>query len=205
MVTLASHKTIRKNKKELVPDYLIYEIMDGIPLYYKGYENVLSKKQTFEEIMGCSTLQALVVEYILGVLFTCVDRKKYRIFSNEIGNHIDHRNNFSNDIAVFDKAILTADKINLKYADVAPKLAIEIDVKADLSNPNHIDYLHQKTQKLLDFGVEKVIWIMTFSKKIIIAEPEKDWITKDWHKPVEIFEGHFFNIGEYLDEEEISY
>ena len=43
----------KKKKAEKIPDYLIKEVMDGIPFYYKGYKDVLNKTKTKEEIMGC--------------------------------------------------------------------------------------------------------------------------------------------------------
>ena len=46
-----------------IPEALVYETLDGKPFYYKGYREVLSKKKTLEEIMGCSTLQAELVSY----------------------------------------------------------------------------------------------------------------------------------------------
>ena len=57
----------RKTRK--VPDYLIYEIMDGQPLYRKGYKAVLNKSKTLEDIMGSSTLQSEIHMYINALLF----------------------------------------------------------------------------------------------------------------------------------------
>ena len=42
----------RKKPVSHVPRHLIYEIMDGKPIYYKGYWDVLSGKKTASEIMG---------------------------------------------------------------------------------------------------------------------------------------------------------
>ena len=36
----------------VVPDYMIYEIMDGKPIYYRGYNDVLRKLKTLEEVMA---------------------------------------------------------------------------------------------------------------------------------------------------------
>jgi len=43
---------------EKVPDHLIYEIIDGKPIHYRGYREVMAGKKTFSEIRGSSTLQA---------------------------------------------------------------------------------------------------------------------------------------------------
>ncbi|MDX2069856.1 MAG: hypothetical protein SFV55_15615 [Haliscomenobacter sp.] len=44
-----------------IPAALIYEIMDGKPVYYKGYREVLNNEKTLEEVMGASTLQGFIV------------------------------------------------------------------------------------------------------------------------------------------------
>ena len=51
-------------KPRNVPDYLIYEIMDGKPIYYRGFREVLSGKKQAEEIMGSSLLQSYIVTYL---------------------------------------------------------------------------------------------------------------------------------------------
>lgn len=43
------------------PSYLIYETLNGRPLYRKGYKEVLAKPKTPGEIMGCSDIQAIIV------------------------------------------------------------------------------------------------------------------------------------------------
>lgn len=42
---------------------LVYEVLDGRPLYYRGYEDVLSGKKSPEEIMGSSSLQWVLASY----------------------------------------------------------------------------------------------------------------------------------------------
>jgi hypothetical protein len=195
----------RRTRTRVIPQALVYEVLDGKPFYYKNYKEVLSKKKTLEEIMGCSTLQAELISYIMEMFFTTVKpfNNQYRIYCNEIGSHIDHRNNLSNDIAIFEKSVLTPDKINTKYAEVPAKVVIEIDIKADLSDPEDSGYVYRKTQKLLDFGTEKVIWIFTLCGKILIAEQGQDWITRSWDKDVELMAGYSFNIENHLRQEGI--
>jgi hypothetical protein len=43
-----------------------------------------------------------------------------------------------------------------------------------------------KMQKLLDFGVEKVIWIFTGAQKAIISTPNQEWRTVDWSASIEV-------------------
>jgi hypothetical protein len=63
-----------------------------------------------------------------------------------------------------------------------PTIAIEIDVKADLSDfVNPLDYYQKKTQDLFDFGVETVIWITTQSEKItVISLKNRNWHVYNW-------------------------
>ena len=136
---------------------LVYEVLDGRPLYYGGYEEVLSGKKTAEEIMGSSSLQWVLVSYFMRIMIRQLDEKKYWFASNEAGVHIDHRNNLSHDVAIYDKRVLTPDKINTKYTDVPAQIAVEIDVKADISKVADFNYVNRKTKKLLGFGSEKVI------------------------------------------------
>lgn len=182
--------------------------MDGKPIYYRGYQSVINKTKTLEDIMGCSSLQAELVSYLLSVIYQFIDRKQYRVYTNEIGSYIDRNNNLSNDIAIFDKAVLTADKVNRKYPDVPPKIAIEIDTEADVSELTGFGYIYKKSKKLLDFGVERLIWIMINTKTVTVMEPgpdgaPRDWQVREWDTDIELMDGHTFNIGQYLAEEGI--
>jgi hypothetical protein len=110
--TLEKKSRIRVGAIPKIPEALVYETLNGKPFYYKGYKEVLSKKKTLEEIRECSTLQAELVSYIMKAIFKNAFFDDYRIYCNEIGNHIDHRNNLSNDITIFEKSVMTPDKIN---------------------------------------------------------------------------------------------
>lgn len=181
----------------------MYEVIDGKPLYYKGYQSVINKTKTLDDIMGCSSLQAVIVTYLLRIIFRTTDEKKYHALTNEIGNHIDTNNNLSNDIAIFDKAVLTPDKINKKYPDVPPKLVIGIDTEADVAELTSFGYIYKESKKLLDFGVERIIWIMINTQTVTVIEPNRDWQVREWNTDIELMNGHTFNIARYLDEEGI--
>lgn len=183
---------------------LIYEVMDGEPIYYKGYRDVLAGKKTAEEIMGSSTLQWIICSYFMQVMYRQLDSKKYWFASSEAGVHLNHRNNLAYDVAIYDRVVLTPDKINTRYADVPAKIGIEVDVKADISKETDANYVNRKTRKLLDFGSEKIIWIFTSTQQIMVAERNADaWLTMDWHRDLELTDGQFFNLGQYLEDEGI--
>lgn len=187
-----------KRPKTKVPEYLIYEIMDGKPIHYKGYQEVLAGTKKFSEIMGSSTLQSFIIAYLQRLLFRELSEDQYTILSSETGIHLDKRTNLAGDILIFDNATLPIDAINEFYAQVPPKIVIEVDISADSADVDTDGYIFQKTQKLLNFGVEKVIWITTVAKKVTVATPQGDWQVKDWHKDIDVLEGIQFNIGQYL-------
>jgi len=197
-------KNPKRSKAKPIPESLIYEVIDGKPLYYEGYKDVLANKKTIEEIMGTSGLQSFIIQYILEILYTKIGRKKYHFLTNEIGTHLDNKNNLSGDIYIYDKAQLTPDKINTHYLTIPPKIAIEIDIRVDLSDEKDFGYVFTKTHKLLDFGAEKVLWIFTKHQKVMIAIKDQDWLTKDWNQEIELVENEFFNIGQFLNDEGVK-
>jgi len=195
----------KKKQAKKVPAYLIKEVIDGIPVYYKGYRDVLSKKKTPEEIMADGLLQAMLKMWLSNLLFNQMASKGYWIFAGEVGSHLSHKNNMAHDLMVFEKSALPANKIGNKYADVPAKLIVEIDTEIEYGNDLPVEtYVHLKTQKTLDFGTEKVIWIFTASRKVMVAERGNDWIISDWDKTVELLDGVSFNIPAYLQEQGIT-
>ena len=211
MQTVAQHQPRKRSrstgrqKQPVALESLVYEVLDGRPLYYLGYEDVLAGKKLPEDIMGSSSLQWVLVSYFIEIMILGLDRKKYRFASNEAGVHINHRTNLSHDVAIYDRTVLTPDKINTQYVSVPAKIAIEIDVKADVSKVADFNYVNRKTKKLLDFGSDKVIWIFTSSQQVMIAERNADaWLTMDWHRDLELLDGQLFNVGQYLADEGIS-
>ena len=181
-----------------IPDVLIHEIIDGIPLYRKGYRDVLAKTKTVEDIMGSSSLQFFIIDYLLRLLYKGIDENQYIIATNEAGIHIDKRNNLSGDMMLFDRDVLTIDKINKHYAQVHPKISIEIDLDIELETFTQEGYMNIKTKKLLDFGADKVIWFLTQSKSVMIATNDGTWKTVDWNEDVEILDGITCSVGKYL-------
>ncbi len=189
-------KSARKQRK--VPEYLIYELMDGKPIYYRGYKSVLNNTKKFEDIMGSSSLQSIIIIHILSILIKSLDEDEFWLMTNEPGINLDHRNNLSGDILIYEKSRLKTTDINTHYPKVPPNITIEVDTKADLSTFTFQEYFKLKTAKLHNFGVDKVIWILTASKQVIVALPNQDWLIIDWNKNIEMINGISFNIGNYL-------
>jgi len=200
------HKKLPKIPVKKIPALLIYEVIDGKPIYYKGYREVLNGTKKSSEIIGASTLQNTIIEYILRILFRGLDEKKYLIMTNKQGLHLENKSNLSADIAIFETSKLPLKAADKHDAIVAPKIQIEVDIDADIEEFEFPEvYTNLKTDKLLAFGVEKVIWILSESKKVMIATKDENWQITNWHKEIEIAEGLYFNIGQYLQEGESPY
>lgn len=192
---------------EPIPDYLLKEEIEGIKFYYKGYQQVLNKTKKPEDIMGCSSIQSFIIEYLLDLLYDKKVKEKYRRFTNESGNHFAHRSNMQFDIALYDKSVLTGDKITRKYVQgFPPTLVIEVDLDVELKGTGlktSEDFLKFRTKNLLKYGVQRVLWILTKPKKVLIAEGES-WLIEDWDKDIELLDGITFNIARYLAEEGVD-
>lgn len=186
--------------QEPIPDYLIRDILDGVPYYYKGYKSVLNKSKTLEEIMGSSGLQAEIVMYLNFLLTQALGIEQYRIYTSESGIHISKHMNYGLDLAVYDANVLSSDKVDDQYVKVAPQLVVEIDVKVNTNQLSEEEFIYKKTQSLLDYGVKTVIWVTSKSGKVLIAKPEKDWIVRDWNKEFILFKDIEANIGAFLKE-----
>ena len=80
-----------------------------------------------------------------------------------------------------------------------PRVVIEVDVKTDLpANVSETEYVYDKTQKMLDFGVEKVIWILTETRRTLIAQPNERWILTNWDDAVEVLPDCRFELNPLL-------
>jgi hypothetical protein len=185
-----------KKRERRVPASLIKEVLDGQPIYYKGYRSVMYGHKNLEEIMGASSLQGLVILYIQRLLNKNLDEMMYLPMTGEIGLHLSNRNNLSGDIMLYH--IGQIEKFTKRYFDVPPLLQVEVDVEIDTENISQNLYVTRKTQRLLEFGVKKVIWVFTATQSVWVAEPEQDWRIINWNKDIELFEGISMNLGAYL-------
>ncbi len=197
---------VKPARTRRVPDYLVKDEIDGVKFYYPGYRQVLSGKKTLDDIMGWSGLQGIIVSYFTEFLMKQLNLKKYRVLPGETGNHLSLHNNLSLDISIFERSVLTASKITTKYVDVPAYCVIEVDVQAEWEegSMSDVEFIGLKTTKLFEFGTQKLVWVLSKSKKIILAEPRKHWEIIDWDEDIELIEGIMFNVGKYLKEEGIN-
>lgn len=184
-----------------IPDYLIYETIDGNPIYYRGFKDVLKKLKTPEEIMGCSSLQGIIISCLLKFLYRNIKEAKHCLVTNEIGLHLQKKTNLSADIAIYDFETLKNAPHNNKYLQVAPLAVIEVDTRADTAEVAKVfnyNYYYKKTQKLFSFGVQEVFWIFIDSQQILHAKPNQDWITSSWDKEIVLLQDYRFSLPDLI-------
>ena len=201
-----TRRSSARNVPKDVPAALIYELWDGRPVYYKGYRDVLAGTKTIEEVMSCSDLQGVLVALLTIYLGNHINRKQYLLATNEVGLHLGINDNLGNDLAIYEKAAVG--KLRGKFFDIAPKVVIEVDIKADLTDFDNVNdiYLIKKANKMLGFGVEKVLWIVTSLQRVyVIDRNNPTWYIVDWSEPIVVLDGCSLTIKQLLDEEEIEY
>ena len=182
-----------------IPELLVYECVNGQAIYYKGYKDYINGKAQLEEIMGSSKLQAFLAVELIFWLKTHLSTAYY-IFTNEVGLQFDKKSWRSADIALISKENAADLVLDGKYLEIAPDIVVEIDTKADLSDiQNPLGYYQEKTQDLLDFGVKKVIWIFTDTRKVMLAESGKRWEIANWSEDIAVLEGHMLNLEELVE------
>ena len=188
---------------QAISDRLIYEISKDKPIYYLNYKRVLRREQRIESISAITSITGLIISILLEFLYKNYDAKTYRIFTNEMGIK---GTGFlrAADIAIYTREQLKGYKINDKYMTIAPKIVIEVDIKADTDDfETPINYFYEKTQELLDFGVETVIWVTTKSEKVMVATQNEAWITYNWTKEIEFLPNCSASIAKLLEDENL--
>jgi Uma2 family endonuclease len=208
MATKPPPQTKLNQLKKVIPAYLIRETIDGIPFYYTHYKKVLSKKKTFEGIRADHGLHALIKTYLMLLFARVLNYKMYQPVSGEVGCYLDAHNKFALDVAIYDKGVLTPDKITDQYIDVNPKVVIEIDLKVTLEDTGvdlFAPFVLAKSKKLLSFGTERIIWVFTKSNAVIVVKPGNTWEVFQLDDDVVVMDGLVMNIGKYLEEEGIEW
>jgi len=187
------------NALQNIPEKLVYEMVDGKPIYYRGYRQYLNGKKQIEELMGSSYLQSLIITRLVYLLMSNLG-KEYVVLTNEIGLQFKDKGWRAADIAIVEHKKLKGVKKTNKYLTVPPKVVIEIDTKAELEEvKDSLGYFHKKTDELLAFGVEKVIWIFTDSKKIMISEKNKDWQVLNWAREIHLINDLTIDLEKLID------
>lgn len=182
--------------KTEIPEYLIYEMYMGQPIYYKGYRDVLNGTKTFEQIMGDSSLQAWLKTRLTVLLATLFEEKGYEMFSGELGITYGKEGWRAADIAIYKAGM----ELTVQYAKISPEIAIEIDVQSDTKDlGGDMKYIKTKTNQYLSHGTKKVIWIFTNAGAVMESTKQNKFQIDSWEKDVEVMEGISFNIAQMLE------
>ena len=199
MTTVVEEKNVKNGEKVRVPEKLIYEMVDGKPIYYRDYRKVLNGELPWEAVVGSGYLQARLIWLILSFLAKNMDTSKWEILTNEAGFLYAPGNYRALDIAIFKKEKLKDyEKENYTgYVKVPPEVVIEIDTKAETDEV--LSYIKEKIEDLLSADVKRIIWYFTDSKTVIIAEQGKDWIISDWDREIEIINNLKINVQKLLE------
>jgi hypothetical protein len=194
---------LTKREVKKIPEILIREVLRGEPLYYEGYRDVMSGLKKPEEIMGCSSLQSILLSILDFYIQSRINRKKYWLGGNEAGLHLGHKNNLSTDLGIFLKEKVT---LTTNYFEVAPEVSIEVDVKIDVNTLGEkLEYIFEKSEEMMLFGTQKVIWILTKPKKIFIIEKDETTKVFDWNNEIKIIDGIVLNLKSLLEEEGVDF
>ncbi len=199
MVKTAGKKKLSKEERKKLLKLLTYEKVNGKPIYYRDYKKVLRGEIPPEAVMGSSGIQAYLIRLLVGFLLKTMDMSRYEVLFNEIGFKFLKGSWRNLDIAIFEREKVKPYLTENKLIPVAPLVVIEVDTKADLTKYGSMEeYAYEKTQDLLNAGVERIIWIFTRTKKVMIAERGKKWVVQDWKDDFEIIEGKRICIEELL-------
>ncbi len=187
---------------QTIPKMLIYETVNDKPIYYKHYRDYLDGNKQLDEIMGSSYLQSDIISLLLYILMSSLG-KEYKVLTNELGLQLAKGSTRAADIAIISKARIKQEGIKdkKKYLAIPPDVVIEVDIKADLEEKQEFSYINEKIEQLFAFGVARVIWILSDSEKIIVAEPGSNWEIVSWGKDVKIVDDFTVNVEKILGEE----
>ena len=200
-------QTIMEQKLKIkipqIQNELVYEIINKKLIYYKGFEEVIKQNKLIESIIGNNSLTVAILSVILEFFFNNITDKKYQMLTN-LGLEIDNENNLLADLSIIERKKFNSKKIEDKFLNIPPKIIIDVDTRANINDFNDIlDYFYIKTNKLFNFGVEKVFWILTKNKQIIEAVPNKNWLIKTWDKEIVLFDNIKFTLNQLLKEDGI--
>ncbi len=184
-----------------VPEELIYEVAHGRPIYYRDYREVLNGNTTLEAIMADSSLQSWLKAQITILLGSYYLGKGIELTTGELGLLLGNGDRRSADIAFYRRGDLA---LNAHYTKTPPEAIIEIDTQIDLKDENEMEYVLEKIDDYLHFGVKKIVWIFTRSRKVMIATPVSPWLTVPWTSDIDMLDGASFNLEKMLEGKEIG-
>jgi hypothetical protein len=79
-------------------------------------------------------------------------------------------------------------------------VVIEVAIKIDESEyfQTEEEYFHKKTERLLQWGVERVIGVFSASPRVLIADNPQKWAFISWALPFTVINNHEINSWELM-------
>ncbi len=196
-------KVAMEHPVQTIPEQLVYERTEQGPIYYCGYREYLDGSQTLEEIVGSSILQSFLVTRMAYFISSSLP-KKYWALASELGIQLAKGKYRAADIAIVRRDEMKKVKDKRKYLGFPPEVVVEVDIKADLETDeglrDSLGYVNQKTKELFKFGVKKVIWVLTDTEKVVVAEINQPWTFVDWDQDILVLDKCYVNVKAIVDE-----
>jgi len=184
--------------KKIIPKRFIYEMNEGVPIYYKGTRAYLEGKHNNEEPMPDNLFQSWLkgkIYFFLSLLM--MDNPKYDLTVGEQGLSLKKNLWRAVDIAIFSK-----ENINIKsnhYSKKPPVVAFEIDLKGEFETPQKLQKDHKrKIKQLFRFGVKKIIWIYTNKEEVKVITPQEE-TTYNWNEDIHVMDDYTINIQKIIE------
>ena len=179
---------------------LIYEIIDGKPIFYSKAHTVMQELLLVDELKFSESSQPGILSAISQFLWDHLPEADFQIFTNGVGYEPDHNNHLELDIAVCPRSLMKGQNIS-KALTTPPDLVVLKDSVAGIDDPSRLlGYFHEKIKKIMDYGTTRLIWINTISQTITIAEQDTYWRTVDWEEEVDWIENLRLSLEDILSE-----
>jgi Uma2 family endonuclease len=169
-------------------NFPVYERVKGKPIYFKDY-----KEFGFKDVPRLdSTAQAFLKNKLVNVMGNELLSFGYEILLGSPVLQITPDNKRIVDLAAFESGALT---LNDQFATLPPLFTVEIDFHTHVPT---MEYIFEKIADYHNFGVQKVFWVFTKNKKVMVAPSGQPWLTLDWSADVEVVEGLVINLADIV-------
>jgi hypothetical protein len=190
--------TLKVETPKKIPRHLIYEMDEGRPIYYRWYKEYLNGNENYEETMPDSSLQSWLKNQISFLItFFLQGNKNYVVTVGEQGLSLKKKSWRGADIAIFKRENF---QLTPEFAKLPPEVVIEINIKGyyETQEKALADY-ERKNAQLLEFGVQKIIWIFTEPRQItVLTKSGRE--NFNWNESISVMDGIEFNAQALIDQ-----
>ena len=163
---------------------LTYELVNGQAVLYRGHQAARRGQKSLKELYASSPQQRRILSDLCFDLHQDFGQEYFILSSPQLRLEIDDNNWRAIEVAIVRKN--TRKTMDSAVLSQAPEYVFLIDTKASLLDLRHpFSYYHQKASDLLDFGVQKVVWLFSQKQQLMVASTSrKRWPLQDWDQPV---------------------